>query len=57
VCYREIDLLEDCDILQQDINKLSNWAQAWEIKFQPVLVQHDDTLNEKGIVLSSSTHS
>ena len=36
LCYREIDSLEDCDILQQDINKLSNWAQAWGMRFQHV---------------------
>jgi len=36
VCYREIDWLEDCDIFQQDINKLSNLAHAWGLLFQPV---------------------
>jgi len=36
VCYREIDSLEDCDVLQQDIHKLCNLAHAWGILFQPV---------------------
>ena len=36
VCYREIDSLEDCDIPQEDINKLSYWDQAWGMRFQPV---------------------
>ena len=29
VCCREINDLNDCQILQEDLNKLGNWADAY----------------------------
>ena len=36
VCYREINDISDCEALQQDINKLGEWAEKWGMRFQPV---------------------
>ena len=35
VCYRIIKGKRDCDILQNDINNLAQWANKWEMRFQP----------------------
>ena len=35
VCYRTIKNTEDCRKLQEDINKLGNWARNWGMRFQP----------------------
>ena len=36
VCYREINDIEDCKILQRDINRLGEWAEKNGMRFQPV---------------------
>ena len=36
VCYREINNKEDCNKLQDDINRLGNWATSWGMRFQPI---------------------
>ena len=36
VCYREIENISDCHLLQEDINKLGKWANNWGMRFQPV---------------------
>jgi exonuclease III len=36
VCYREIKSEEDCIQLQEDIDRLGNWAKKWGMRFQPV---------------------
>ena len=35
VCYREIKDINDCIILQNDINKLGEWAEKSGMRFQP----------------------
>ena len=34
--YREINDVRDCEILQNDINELGEWAEKWGMRFQPV---------------------
>ena len=36
VCYREINDPSDCQRLQEDIDKLGDWADRWGKRFQPV---------------------
>ena len=36
VCYREINDPSDCQRLQEDIDKLGDWADRWGMRFQPV---------------------
>jgi hypothetical protein len=36
VCNREILSENDCEIWQEDINKLGQWATTWGMRFQPV---------------------
>ena len=36
VCYREIKDVEDCKILQRDINILGDWAEKNGMRFQPI---------------------
>ena len=36
VCYREIKEVEDCEILQSDINRLGEWAEKNGMRFQPI---------------------
>ena len=36
VCYREINDITDCELLQQDINRLGEWAEKNGMRFQPV---------------------
>ena len=50
--YREIVSLEDCELLQSDINTLGRWADENKMKFHPdkckilsVTLQRSDTLN------------
>ena len=33
--YREIREPRDPEILQEDLNKLSNWSDLWFLKFHP----------------------
>ena len=35
VCYREIKDINDCEILQRDINRLGEWAVSNGMRFQP----------------------
>ena len=35
VCYREINTINDCKKLQDDIDRLENWAAIWGMRFQP----------------------
>lgn len=36
VCYRIINSINDCQKLQQDIDRLGAWARKWGMRFQPV---------------------
>ena len=33
--YREIREHRDHEILQEDLNKLSDWSDLWRLKFRP----------------------
>ena len=35
VCYRPIKSIQDCKILQKDINHLAAWANKWCMRFEP----------------------
>ena len=38
--YREIHSLEDSRILQEDINRLQEWANCWMMKFNPIKCEY-----------------
>ena len=35
VCYRVIENVNDCSLLQKDIHNLGLWAKTWGMRFQP----------------------
>ena len=34
-CYLNIDSLDDCQLLQNDLNALVDWSSTWELNFHP----------------------
>jgi len=38
--YREIHSPEDSKILQEDINRLQEWAKHWKMKFNPIKCEY-----------------
>ena len=38
--YREIHSLEDSRILQEDINRLQEWANCWMMKFNSIKCEY-----------------
>ena len=51
--YRPIRSLDDCKILQEDLNAIDQWAVHWQARFNPDKCEHIRITNSKNPIFST----
>ena len=50
ICYRNVRSLQDCETLQQDIDRLAFWADTWLMDFAPTKCRPCASLRRRVII-------